>query len=171
MYVCTYLHHWSSYNVLLPTGSLVHTQCPKGKSAYCFIDLYQFPHDANPTANILLQVLKSHTPLPPTLYLQFDNCFRENKNRFIFGVCALLIELKVVKKVSYIIRILTKYVHQAKLYRNVLLFLYIQIKFNFLPVGHTHEDVDQMFSRISGHLRKQGAESIAGKHWSTYICI
>ena len=83
------------------TGSLVHTQCPKGKRSYCYVDLYQFPHDANLTANILLQILKKHTPLPATLYLQFDNCFRENKNRYIFGVCALLIEIQVVKKVSY----------------------------------------------------------------------
>ena len=26
------------------------------------------------------------------------------------------------------------------------------VEFNFLPVGHTHCDIDQLFSRISVHL-------------------
>ena len=30
-----------------------------------------------------------------------------------------------------------------------LLFVYKQVIVHFLPVGHTHEDVDQLFSRIS----------------------
>jgi len=37
-----------------------------------------------------------------------------------------------------------------------------QVTINFLPVGHTHEDVDQFFSRIALQLRKNGAESIPG---------
>ena len=28
-----------------------------------------------------------------------------------------------------------------------------QIKVNFLPVGHTHEDVDQLFSKVSTYLK------------------
>jgi len=32
-----------------------------------------------------------------------------------------------------------------------------QIKLSFLPVGHTHEDVDQMFSRFSLYLEKHDA--------------
>ena len=39
---------------------------------------------------------------------------------------------------------------------------------NFLPVGHTHEDVDQLFSRIGDKIRKSGCESLPGKH--LYIC-
>ena len=42
--------------------------------------------------------------------------------------------------------------------------MYEQIKVNFLPVGHTHEDVDQMFSRLSEYLKKQGAESLNGMY-------
>ena len=38
----------------------------------------------------------------------------------------------------------------------------MQVKINFLPVGHTHEDIDQMFSRISDSIRKTGCESIQG---------
>jgi len=33
---------------------------------------------------------------------------------------------------------------------------------NFLPVGHTHEDVDQMFSRIGKKLLRIGAQSLEG---------
>jgi hypothetical protein len=51
-------------------------------------------------------------------------------------MCALLVELKIVKKITV----------------------------NFLPVGHTHEDVDQMFSRISEHLKRVGADSLTGLH-------
>ena len=31
------------------------------------------------------------------------------------------------------------------------------IKMSFLPVGHTHEDIDQAFSRIALHLNKNDA--------------
>ena len=33
---------------------------------------------------------------------------------------------------------------------------------NFLPVGHTHEDVDQFFSKVSQRLKLKGAESFSG---------
>ena len=139
-------------------GCLVHTESPKGKKAYAYIDLYQYPHDSNLTGNVLLQILRQHCPLPSCLYLQFDNCYRENKNKFIFGLCALLVELKIVKKVSIF--------ESKKLFLLYIVYIlvHIQVKVNFLPVGHTHEDVDQLFSRISGHLKKQGAESLQGMH-------
>ena len=38
-----------------------------------------------------------------------------------------------------------------------------QIRVNFLPVGHTHEDVDQFFSKVSTHLHRVGAETITGE--------
>ena len=39
-----------------------------------------------------------------------------------------------------------------------LLFFSLQIKMSFMPVGHTHEDIDQFFSRISAFLRKQDVQ-------------
>jgi hypothetical protein len=30
--------------------------------------------------------------------------------------------------------------------------LFQQVQINFLPVGHTHCDIDQLFSRVSVHL-------------------
>ena len=41
-----------------------------------------------------------------------------------------------------------------------VLFLFVwQIKISFLMVGHTHEDIDQMFSCISRRLSKNNAQS------------
>lgn len=65
-------------------------------------DYYQSPHDPNLTMTILLYVLVqwvSDNLLPPVLYLQFDNCVRENKNRLMFAVLALLIEENTFQKV------------------------------------------------------------------------
>ncbi|KAL5468782.1 hypothetical protein EMCRGX_G029899 [Ephydatia muelleri] len=114
------------------TGVLIHTDSSWGKQVLAFVDLYQYPHDSNLTINILIRTLNElEKPLPPVLYLQLDNCFRENKNKFVMAFCALLVKFKFFSKV----------------------------RINFLPVGHTHEDVDQFFSRISEGLRKNGAET------------
>jgi hypothetical protein len=55
--------------------------------------------------------------LPPVLYLQLDNTTRKNKNQFVFAYLNMLVELGVSKKV----------------------------KVGFLMVGHTHNQIDQMF--------------------------
>ena len=39
--------------------------------------------------------------LPPYLFLQMDNCYRECKNKYILGFCALLVEKSIFKEVSY----------------------------------------------------------------------
>lgn len=33
---------------------------------------------------------------------------------------------------------------------------------SFLMVGHTHEDIDQVFSRVSAHLKKNSVYTIDG---------
>ena len=62
---------------------------------------------------------------PPTLHLQFDNC-TDNKNKTTVAFLALLQECKVFDR----------------------------IEFSFLLVGHTHEDIDQMFSVISRRFHR-----------------
>ena len=59
--------------------------------------------------------------LPPTLFLQFDNCFRENKNTYMLAYLAWLVERGVFNRI---------YLH-------------------FHPVGHTHNECDQCASRVS----------------------
>jgi len=49
---------------------------------------------------------------------------RDNKNRYVMAYAQMLVDMEVFQTVE----------------------------FNFLPVGHTHCDIDQLFSRVSVHL-------------------
>ena len=85
-------------------GAIIHRgQAQNGKEIFGSFDCYKFPHDSNLTVTVLLDVLvyrADEYDLPPVLYLQFDNCVRENKNRFMFSLLALLVEEKIFEKVS-----------------------------------------------------------------------
>jgi len=126
------------------------------------IDINQFPHDSNLTINALLHVLKEEATdnkLTETLFIQMDNCGRENKNRYVFGFMAFLVSLGYVKEVLL----------------------------SFLMVGHTHEgtilsiinyhyqfvyktalyheiccfaDIDAKFSKISSSLKRNHAKTL-----------
>ena len=84
------------------TGVLLHTKSPHGKIAYAFIGLLQYPHDSNMTISILLKVIHSYVELcqtlPQTLYLQMDNTCRENKNKYVLSFCAMLVNMRIFKK-------------------------------------------------------------------------
>ena len=87
--------------------------------------------DANLWATALVEVLRDlketeykDKPFPEVLYVQCDNG-PDNKNWTIPAVCELLRDLKIFRKV----------------------------KLCFLPVGHTHEDVDASFGALSRRLR------------------
>ncbi len=69
---------------------------------------------------------------PPRFYIQVDNCTRENKNRYFFSYVESLIRWKIFK----------------------------EIEVSFLPVGHTHEDIDQAFSTTSGRLNNHDAVTL-----------
>ncbi|CAG2204723.1 unnamed protein product [Mytilus edulis] len=59
-------------------GALVH-----GVGLYGFFDWYQYAHSSNLTIHVILSILlMTKDSLPDVLYLQMDNCARENKNRF-----------------------------------------------------------------------------------------
>jgi len=61
-------------------------------------------HDSNTTVTILHRALqevhRTRGFLPPTLFLQLDNCTRENKNHNMFAYLANLVEQRVFKKVE-----------------------------------------------------------------------
>jgi hypothetical protein len=106
------------------TGVLMHGR-PNPAQVYTWYD--RFPASSDTIISILMDCLEKtqtenpEVPLPPTLYLHMDNCWRENKNRYVLSICNLLVAKGIFKKV----------------------------KLSFLPVGHTHDDCDQMFSRFS----------------------
>jgi hypothetical protein len=87
----------------------------------------------NSTIDLLHRFLmfekKRGATIPKTLFLQLDNTTKQNKGKYLYSYLALLVELHVFDNV------------------------YI----NFLPVGHTHVDVDQVFSRLSTVLHGRDA--------------
>eukprot|EP00058_Branchiostoma_floridae_P002295 XP_002587783.1 hypothetical protein BRAFLDRAFT_92228 [Branchiostoma floridae] len=115
------------------TGVLVHTL----GVGYAFIDNLRWPHDSNLTCTVLLATLRKvaksyNNRLPGTLYLQMDNCWRECKNQYVFAFLGLLVLRGIFKEVQV----------------------------GYLLVGHTHEDVDQFFSRVAEKLRKRDATTV-----------
>ena len=47
----------------------------------------------------LIHIVETKGRLPPVLFLQMDNCWRENKNWIMFSYLSWLIESRAVKKV------------------------------------------------------------------------
>ena len=55
-----------------------------GVGDYGYFDNFQYPHGSNLTITTLLNIIcMMKDNLPQTLYLQMDNCGRENKNRYV----------------------------------------------------------------------------------------
>lgn len=85
-------------------GAIVHSgQAVHGKEIYGSFDYYQWPHDSNLNMTVLLNVLSKWSEnykLPPILYLQMDNCWRENKNQFMLALLGLMVQKKIFEKVS-----------------------------------------------------------------------
>ena len=95
----------------------------------------RWPHDPNAFLETLVRTLKAELEakgkLKDVLYIQLDNAPNTNKNKFVLFFCALLVAWKLFRKV----------------------------KVSFLLVGHTHEDIDQMFSRFAEALRRADVTS------------
>jgi hypothetical protein len=86
-----------------------------------------FPHDANLTITLLfneLMRLFKEKKLARVLHLQLDNCAKENKNRWLIGFFAYLIGVGLLDNLTV----------------------------DFLPPGHTHIDIDALFSVLSKEL-------------------
>lgn len=79
---------------------------------------------------------RSESQLPAKLFVQLDNCTRENKNRYLMGYFEMLV-------------------------RNLV---FESVEVGFLPIGHTHEDVDQCFSSTSARLRLHNAITLNDLH-------
>jgi hypothetical protein len=118
------------------TGVLLHGR-PTSAFAYTWFD--RFPASSDTIMSIILEVLarsEKEMPLPPVLYLHLDNCWRENKNKYMLGLAHYLVDTGVFTKV----------------------------KICFLPVGHTHDDCDQMFSCFSRRLSIVNVHTLPDLH-------
>lgn len=80
------------------------------------------PQDPNLTITMLYTHLQEkfsgNAVRAPVFYLQADNCYKENKNKSMMFFCSLLVKWDWFEEVFY----------------------------SFLPKGHTHEDIDRLFS-------------------------
>ena len=97
------------------------------KQAMVFLNYPTLHNDGNLTITIIQHVLKEWDGrLPSILYLQLDNTARENKNNLLLAYLNMLVRKRIFKK----------------------------IKLGFLIVGHTHDTIDQMFSKFSKKLNR-----------------
>ena len=67
--------------------------------------------------------------LPPRFVLQMDNTAKDNKNHYLFGFAGMLLTE------GY----------------------FTEVEAHFLPVGHTHQEIDQSFSLVSKAVGEKGA--------------
>ena len=86
------------------TGVLDH-----GLHPLCISDLFQWAHDSNLTMNVILIALARRSFIPDILFLQMDNCFRENKNQFVLSFLAILVAQGILKEVCFEYIIIFKY--------------------------------------------------------------
>ena len=117
----------------------VHTQIAMvhGRPPMVFVATEEIRGDPNLTIECLNRIIKREETqrpngLPDTMYLTFDNCFRENRNTYIFAYLVWIIERTVFREIFV----------------------------SFLPVGHTHFDPDQFASRISVAVKDINITSI-----------
>ena len=114
-------------------GAILH-----GRAVYAFTcpDHVEQGHNVTIQAlhDVLLDQIQKGRSIPPRLFLQLDNTTKQCKGRYVFGYLGLLIKLGVFQRITV----------------------------SFLPVGHTHEDIDQLFSRISVRLHKHDHYSRIG---------
>ena len=103
-----------------------------GMGTKCYVTRDNIAGDPNLTIECLQRTLEwveeVRGTLPPQLYVQVDNCWRENKNSSLVNWLASLVERGLFPG---------------------------GIELGFLPVGHTHNEVDQIASRISVALRRR----------------
>ncbi len=99
----------------------------------------EYPTGANHIVEAIHRYLNeriNQSVLPRILFIQLDNCIKENKNRYLFAYMESLIHWNIFDEVTM----------------------------GFLPVGHTHEDIDQTFSRTSDRLRSNNAITLGELH-------
>lgn len=136
-----YMPHFRHKNKFESSATLL-KQCVMGVIVHGFRRFIFAAHEYLPFGpNLTIEclhrtlqfVFASVGSTPPVLFLQLDNCYKDNKNRYVFAYCAWLIHSD----------------------------LFEEVQVSFLIVGHTHEDIDQMFSIIARYLGVHDAATLA----------
>lgn len=87
------------------------------------------PHVLETSHRVLNKKKAECVKLPEILFVQADNCTRENKNRYFMSYFQMLVACGV----------------------------FVEVQVSFLPIGHTHADIDQAFSSVSRRLNDNKA--------------
>ena len=101
-----------------------------GRKQFFYVCPPDIPHDINGTWSMITDVINQirdsepGSKLPPKLHIQMDNTTSDNKTKVHFLATRHLVQAGVFEEVTT----------------------------GFLPVGHTHEDIDQCFSTIARYL-------------------
>ena len=136
---------WESKKLLKThvTGGMSYTGNPLPE-VYAWTWHDDFGKGVNVSAAHILRLLQqAPQPLPPILHFQFDNCVSENKNQYLFCFLSWLIEMGTAK----------------------------EIYVSYLPVGHTHDRVDQYFSRVAMWLRVHNALTLTENNNPNNRCL
>ncbi|CAG0902101.1 unnamed protein product [Darwinula stevensoni] len=79
------------------SGVMVYSR--KGIREFAFVDQGEYPHDSNLCAGVILRsLLHVRHDLKSKLFLQMDNCARENKNKYICALAHMLVETGIFKE-------------------------------------------------------------------------
>eukprot|EP00873_Tetraselmis_striata_P036125 jgi/Tetstr1/456389/TSEL_043123.t1 len=137
----TLLPHWVRIPKTMKPDMLLkyHLTCVK-YDGYRPDDIYYYtntiPHDSSTTCTLLwitiMKEIQHRGRKIPYIRIQMDNTVRENKNRNVAALCNWLVSIGICDVIHLV----------------------------FLPVGHTHERVDHIFSRISLALSRSSAYTI-----------
>jgi len=107
-----------------------------GRGSKCFLVPGHFKQGTNVVLDVFIRTLMSMKAngenIPPRIYLQLDNTAKQNKNKYLMGMLGYLVHIGVTEKIIV----------------------------SFLPKGHTHEDIDQLFSRLVIALMCRDAKSV-----------
>lgn len=126
-----------------------------GRAWYGFWSLPQWGSNSNTTLTAISRIIRQEQEdgkrrgrrspyLPPRLILQMDNTGKDNKNHYLVGFAGMLLSEG----------------------------LFQEVEAHFLPVGHTHQEIDQSFSLVSKALKRHGAldvvdlMDVASKAWT-----
>ena len=87
------------------------------------------------------------------LFVQSDNCWRENKNQFVLGLLGLYVEVLIIIwfVCAYCTVAITLLHHHNNI--NMQFGVYTTVYYNFMLAGHAHDDYDQMATTFKTKLK------------------